>query len=60
MQCYGVTFDLAVVTLTIKICFCFFNDKDIWIAATDYYMYFDIIVVFPLTAILQLITFTAS
>ena len=25
----------------------------IWIAATDYYMYFYIIVIFPLTAILQ-------
>ena len=34
--------------------------KDIWIAATDYYMYFCIIVLFPLTAILQLINFTAS
>ena len=35
-------------------------DKDIWIAATDYYMHFYIIVLFPLTAILQLINFTAS
>ena len=35
--------------------------KDMWIAATDYYMYFYIIVHFPLTAaILQLINFTAS
>ena len=32
----------------------------IWIAATDYYMYFYIIVIFPLTAILQLINFTAA
>ena len=32
----------------------------IWIAATDYYMYFYIIVIFPLTAILQLTNFTAS
>ena len=39
---------------------CFSYDKDIWIAATDYYMYFYIIVLFPLTAILQLISFTAS
>ena len=38
----------------------FFYDKDIWIAATDYYMHFYIIVLFPLTAILQLISFTAS
>ena len=38
----------------------FSYDKDIWIAATDYYMHFYIIVLFPLTAILQLINFTAS
>ena len=34
--------------------------KDIWIAATDCYMYFYTIVLFPLTSILQLINFTAS
>ena len=34
--------------------------KDIWIAATDYYMHFYIIMLLPLTAILQLINFTAS
>ena len=39
---------------------CLSYDKDIWIAATDYYMYFYIIVLFLLTAILQLINFTAS
>ena len=33
----------------------FSYDKDIWIAATDYYMHFYIIMLFPLTAILQLI-----
>ena len=38
----------------------FSYDKDIWIVATDYYMHFFIIVLFPLTAILQLINFTAS
>ena len=38
----------------------FSYDKDIWIAATDYCMHFYIIVRFPLTAILQLINFTAS
>ena len=38
----------------------FSYDKDIWIAATDYYMLFYIIMPFPLTAILQLINFTAS
>ena len=37
----------------------FSYDKDIWIAATDYYMHFCIIVLFPLTAILQLVNFTA-
>ena len=39
---------------------CFSYNKDIWIAAADYYMYFDIIVLFPLTAILQLINSTVS
>ena len=33
---------------------------DIWIAATDYYVHFYIIMLFPLTAILQLINFTGS
>ena len=37
----------------------FSYDKVIWIAATDCYMYFYIILLFPLTAILQLINFTA-
>ena len=36
-------------------------DKDLlWIAAADYYVYFYIIVLFPLTSILQLINFTVS
>ena len=35
-------------------------NKDIWIAATDYYMYFYIIVLFSLTSILQLINLMAS
>ena len=39
---------------------CFSLDKDIWIAATDYYTHFYIIVLPPLTAILQLINFSAS
>ena len=38
----------------------FSSDKDIWIAATDYYIHCYIIMLFPLTAILQLINFTAS
>ena len=32
---------------------CFSYDKAIWIAATDYYIYFYIIVLLPLTSILQ-------
>ena len=38
----------------------FSYDKDIWIAATNYYMHFYIVMLFPLTAILQVINFTAS
>ena len=40
---------------------CFSYTKDVWIAATDYYMHLYIIVLFPLrAAILQVINFTAS
>ena len=38
----------------------FSYDKDVWIAATDYYLHFYIILLFPLRTILQLISFTAS
>ena len=38
----------------------FSYDKYVWIAATDGYMHFYIIGLFPLTAILQVISFTAS
>ena len=38
----------------------FSYDKDIWIAITDYYMYFYLIVLFLLVAILQLINLAAS
>ena len=38
----------------------FLYDKDIWIAVTGYYIYFYLIVLFSLTAILQLIIFIAS
>ena len=34
--------------------------SDMWIAATDYYMYFYIIMLFPVIGILQLINFTVS
>ena len=37
----------------------FSYDKDVWIASTIYYMHFYIIVLFPLTAILQLMNFAA-
>ena len=38
----------------------FSYDKNRWIAAIDYCMHFYILVLFPLTAILQLINSTAS
>ena len=58
---HGVTFnfDCAKVCSLARFETCFSNDKDIWIAATDKFMYFCIIVLFPPTAILQLIKFTA-
>ena len=57
---HGVTFLLCVSVFTAIFETSFSYDKDIWIAATDYYMHFYIILLFPLTAILQLINFTAS
>ena len=59
---HGVTFNFG----SAKVCspaifetsFCY--DKDIWIAVTEYYMHFYIILLFLLTAIVQLISFTAS
>ena len=61
---HGVTFSFG----SAKVCYpaifetSFSYDKDIWIAATDYYwyMHFYIIVLFPLTSILLLKSFTAS
>ena len=59
---HGVTFSFGCA----KVCSpailetCFSCDQDIWIASTDNYMHFYIIMLFPLTAILQLINFTAS
>ena len=38
----------------------FSDDKDIWIVATDYYMHFYMILLFPLTAFLQFINFAGS
>ena len=59
---HGVTFNFDSAKVCSPTIFetYFSCDKDIWIAATDYYMHFYIIVVFPLTPILQLINFPAS
>ena len=59
---HGVTFNFGSAKVCSPAIFetSFSYGKDIWIAATDYYMHFYIIVLFPLTAILQLISFTAS
>ena len=38
----------------------FSYDKDIWIAVTDHYLYFSLIVPFLLVTTLQFINFTAS
>ena len=46
---HGVTCNFGIVILETH----FSYDKDIWITATDYYMYIYIIVLFPLTSILQ-------
>ena len=57
---HGVTFSFGSAKVYSPAIFetCFSHDKDIWIAATDYYMYFFIIVRFPLTSILQLINYS--
>ena len=57
---HGVNFGSAKVCSPAIFETCFSFDKDTWIASTDYYMYLYIIVLFPLTSILQLINFTAS
>ena len=59
---HGVTFNLGSAKVCSPSMFetDFSYDKDIWIDATDNYMHFHIIVLFPLTAILQSINFTAS
>ena len=62
MQHHSVTFNLGSVKVCSPAIFetSFSYDTDIWIGATNYYMHYYIIVFFPLTAILQLISFTAS
>ena len=59
---YGVTFSFGSAKVCSPAIFetCFSYNNDIWIAATDYYVYLYIIVLFPLTSILQLMNFTAS
>ena len=59
---HGVTFNLGSAKVGSPAIFetSFSYDKDIWISATDYYMHVYVIVLFSLTAILQLINFTAS
>ena len=59
---HGVTFNFGSAKVCSPAIFetGFSYDKDIWIAAANYYMYFYIIVLFRLTAILPLINFTAS
>ena len=59
---HGVTFNFGSAKVCSSAIFetSFSYDKDIWIAAADYYMHFYIIMLFPLTAILQLMNFTAS
>ena len=62
MHHHGVTFSFCSAKICLPAIFetYFSYDKDIWIAATDYYMSFYLIVLFPLTAMLQLIHFTVS
>ena len=59
---HGVTFIFGSARVCSPSIFetCFSYDKDIWIASTDYYVYFYIIMLFPLTAIPQIINFKAS
>ena len=56
MHHYGVTFNFGSAKVCSAAIFetCFsYSEQDIWIAATDYYMHFYVIVLFPLTAILH-------
>ena len=58
----GVTFNFGFSKVCLLAIFekSFSYDKDTWIATTDYYVHFYIILLFPLIAILQQINFTAS
>ena len=59
---HGVTFNFSSAKVCSSAIFetAFSYDKDICIAASDYYVHFNIIVLFLLTASLKLINFTAS
>ena len=59
---HGVTFNFGSGKVCLPAIFetSFSYDKDIWMASTDYYLHFYIVVLFPLTSILQLISFTPS
>ena len=59
---HGVTFNFGSAKECSPAIFetSFFCDKDAWIVTTDYFLHFYIVVLFPLTAILQLINITAS
>ena len=62
MHHHGVTFNFGSAKVcspaTLETCFSY--DKDIWFTATDYYMYLYIVVLIPLTSVLQVIDFTVS
>ena len=62
MLSHGVIFNLGPATVcSPAIIETYFSyDKDVWIAVTDYHIYFYLTVLFLLVAILQLISFTAS
>ena len=57
---HGVTFNFGSYKVSSPAIFMTSYDKDISVAATDYYVHFCIIVLFLLTAILQLIIFFLS
>ena len=58
---HGVTFNFGSAKVCSPAIFetSFYDDKNIWIAATDYYMHVYIIVLFSIDSYLQFISFTA-
>ena len=59
---YGVTFDLGSTKVCLRAIFETYSSyiKDIRVAVTYYYVYVYLIVLFPLTAVLQFINLTVS